>query len=1148
MLSSVLGRLTQRLGVAISVAILSLANNPLASADDAGNQLIKIRVDAKSPQHSAIAASGKLIGSYGSFDVYEVPATSVSTAAHGVEVLEDANKILLNTGALDTTLPAVRQLQAPRGAFSGKSLHLVQFAGPIHSDWYQELQRTGVKIVSYIPNNAYLVYGDAIQVASLQASASLAPEFQWNGEFTPFYKIHPVVAARMNGPAPAENLCAIQMVEDAAANQATLQLIDQIKAHPVLNKITYLGYVNVMVDLPADKVSQIAARPEVVSIQPYVVPTLFCERQDQIVAGNLSGTGPSGPGYLAWLQNQGFDQSQFDDSGFVVDLSDSPVDNGTTSPYHFGLWDSGLIGGSSHLAYERWEGTAGTTLHGCDGHGNINAHIICGFDNSTGFPYADGAGFHYGLGVAPFVRVGSSVIFSPILDFPYGVSFTNPDYAALQSRAYNNGARVSSNSWGANGIDINGMYTTESQIYDGLVRDAQSSVLGLQGMVIVFAAGNAGSGSGTVGTPATAKNIITVGAAEGVQPFGAPDNCHLSNSDSDNADDVATFSSQGPCRDGRHKPDIVAPGTHISGGVAQAASSTFTGQADPCFNGSEVCGGSGSNFWPGGQEFYTASSGTSHSCPAVAGGCALIRQFFINHNLGIPSPAMTKAVLLNSARYMGNGNATGNLWSDAQGMGEMNLSEAFKRGADPYTVFRDQLSEDIFMTTGESRTFSWQVQDPQLPLRITIAWTDAPGSTSGAAYSNNLDLTVTAGGITYKGNSFAGSVSAPGGSADNKDNVESVFLLPGISGGVDITVTATNVNSVGIPNPNYQPMQDFAMVAYNINTCPVFTFGPSLPDAAQGQTYKLALTADNGTPPYTWSVVGGTLPPGVSLSSSGQLSGTLTSTGEYHFTAKAVDSRGCFGSHDYSVSPAVLLATFPDQGTCVNVESEPLGPEPLVITGGVPPYSYQWKVLAGPTHFTGGISTLPHPTLKPNAQTDYVLQFTALDSSQPAKSATTTMNLTVGSKANIDAGLYTRYHPIITVGDSLPFASEFSYTGGRQPATFHWSVEDDSSGAATINNPDTSDASFTASQAGTYTIVGTLLDAGGCATIYKFSVTVADNGPESKSVGDDTTTSQSGANGCGAGTGVCGQSGAAGLIGLAIGFTTLRRRRTRYRR
>ena len=129
MLSSVLGRLTQRLGVAISVAILSLANNPLASADDAGNQLIKIRVDAKSPQHSAIAASGKLIGSYGSFDVYEVPATSVSTAAHGVEVLEDANKILLNTGALDTTLPAVRQLQAPRGAFSGKSLHLVQFAG-----------------------------------------------------------------------------------------------------------------------------------------------------------------------------------------------------------------------------------------------------------------------------------------------------------------------------------------------------------------------------------------------------------------------------------------------------------------------------------------------------------------------------------------------------------------------------------------------------------------------------------------------------------------------------------------------------------------------------------------------------------------------------------------------------------------------------------------------------------------------------------------------------------------------------------------------------------------------------------------------------------------------------------------------------------
>ena len=55
---------------------------------------------------------------------------------------------------------------------------------------------------------------------------------------------------------------------------------------------------------------------------------------------------------------------------------------------------------------------------------------------------------------------------------------------------------------------------------------------------------------------------------------------------------------------------------------------------------------------PGGQQWYTASSGTSHSTPAVAGGAALLRQYFINQSMSPPSPAMTKAYLMNSARYM----------------------------------------------------------------------------------------------------------------------------------------------------------------------------------------------------------------------------------------------------------------------------------------------------------------------------------------------------------------------------------------------------------------------------------------------------------------------------------------------------------------
>ena len=99
---------------------------------------------------------------------------------------------------------------------------------------------------------------------------------------------------------------------------------------------------------------------------------------------------------------------------------------------------------------------------------------------------------------------------------------------------------------------------------------------------------------------------------------------------------------------------------------------------------------------------------------------------------------------------------------------------------------------------------------------MTVAWTDAPGSTAGDAYNNDLDLTVTAGGNTYKGNVFSGAYSTTGGTADAADNVESVFLPAGTTGLVVITVTAANINSDGVPNNTNAPDQDFALAGYNV--------------------------------------------------------------------------------------------------------------------------------------------------------------------------------------------------------------------------------------------------------------------------------------------------------------------------------------------
>ncbi len=796
-------------------------------------QTHKIRVSDPAEARQLEEMGATLLADYGGFQFYQVNqlGPEISGMRH-VELRDDDNLINLNATTLDTTKPSVQALRKPRGTFTGKRMHLVQFVGPVRPEWRDDLMKAGVQIIDYIPANTYLVYGDEAALAQLQDIARTRPHIQWDGEYAAAYRIHP--GARELGT----DLFSIQLVADPEANPATLAMIDHLKLETIRPHDSVLHYVNMVVRLRPGDITTIADQPDVISIQPYFTPRKFDERQDQIIAGNLSDSAPTAPGYLAWLASKGFTQAQFTSSGFAVDLSDSGIDNGTTSPGHFGLYTLGDTNAASRIIYNRLEGTpnSGSTLQGCDGHGNINSHIISAYANlSNGFPHADSSGYLYDLGVCPFVNVGSSVIFD-------SATFTFPNYANLQSAAYNNGARISNNSWGA----TNDLYTTDSQTYDALVRDAQPSgstysVSGNQEMVIVFAAGNEGPGGSTVGEPGTAKNVITVGAAEnvrsmtpangGTDPSGN-DGCDVPDSDAAVADDMAYFSSRGPCNDGRTKPDICAPGTHITGGAPQSSpppSPSGTGSGLACFAGTGVCGlpgggttGNVSNYFPFGQQFYTESSGTSHSTPCVVGACALLRQYFINNSLTPPSPAMTKAFLVNSARYMTGSGANDTLPSNNQGMGELNLGTAFDGVS---RVLLDELPIDIFNASGQTRTFIGTVTDNTKPFRVTLAWTDAPGSTTGNAYNNDLDLVVTVGTNTYLGNVFSGQYSTTGGSADQKDNVESVFLPAGVSGVYTVTVSAANINSDGVPGYADPLNQDFALVVYNgvAATLPVIT-------------------------------------------------------------------------------------------------------------------------------------------------------------------------------------------------------------------------------------------------------------------------------------------------------------------------------------
>ncbi len=291
--------------------------------------------------------------------------------------------------------------------------------------------------MDYIPDNAYLVYGGSTALQSVRARAK---HVKWEGAYLAGDKIHPrakpSAAQSRKAVTGEDDLFAVQLVLDEVANAETVALLTSLAREPLQRNNAFRHYRNIVVRMDPAEVETIAARPDVISIAPYVMPKKLDERQDMIVAGQLTGNGPSGPGYLAWLTSKGFTQDQFNDSGFVVDVCDSGLDNGTTNAESFrAVHERQHRAGVSRVAYARLEGTAnsGSTLQGCDGHGTLNGHIIGGYNNlSSGFPHQDSAGYRYGLGVAPFVKLGSSVIFDS--DELHQSGLRGHDFAGLSRR------------------------------------------------------------------------------------------------------------------------------------------------------------------------------------------------------------------------------------------------------------------------------------------------------------------------------------------------------------------------------------------------------------------------------------------------------------------------------------------------------------------------------------------------------------------------------------------------------------------------------------------------------------------------------------------------------------------------------------------
>lgn len=748
-----------------------------------------------------------LLADYGAFSLWSVPKDATPSLA--------TQQRLITPPSFDTILfrgePMTPVTAAPVVASTlqqqrtdDPQFWLVQFVGPVKDSWLAMVQETGVALVSSIPNHAYIVWGDGESLTALDRLVAERSEVQWAGAYHPNERLAPSLremAAAQDAHKTADTVDVTVQLYDTGTLKPLLEQLHSLATtiHHPPSKINH--FVMLSLQLPKATIADIATWSPVYNIEPWAERELLDEVQGQIIAGNVTtdergNVVPESPGYLEWLQQKGFPT---DPAAYpIVDVVDDGVDIGLAdNVLHPDFYELGDPNNPDRIAYVG-NCTIDDVGNGVGGHGNLNVGIVGGYNQASGFPYQDSLGYRIGLGISPYGRLASTKVFANSGHYDSSACEYS-DFGVVES-VYLNGGMISSNSWGSK---VDGDYDISSYMYDLLTRDASESTSGNQEMLHVFSAGNSGDNQGTIGSPGTAKNVLTVGATENVRDEGVYDGCYVDYAD--NADDVAPFSSRGPTDDNRVKPDIIAPGTHVQGPASQ----------DPDFDGTGVCGAMDGKYYPDGQTLYTWSTGTSHSAPAVAGAASLAYEYY-GRMLSFgeePSPAMLKALLLNSTRYLDGEGSGDTLPSNAQGWGDVDLGRLFD-GLPRYVV--DQ--SEVFHESGEIYQYTGTVFDTSEPLRITLVWTDAPGAIVGDSETNNLDLEVTIGEEIYRGNVFDKQYSLPDGSFDTKNNVESVFLPPGTMGEFTVRVIARNIAGDGIPGDEDMTDQDFALVSYNDTT------------------------------------------------------------------------------------------------------------------------------------------------------------------------------------------------------------------------------------------------------------------------------------------------------------------------------------------
>ena len=206
----------------------------------------------------------------------------------------------------------------------------------------------------------------------------------------------------------------------------------------------------------------------------------------------------------------------------------------------------------------------------------------------------------------------------------------------------------------------------------------------------------------------------------------------------------------------------------------------------------------------------------------------------------------------------------------------------------------------------------------------------------------------------------------------------------------------------------------------------------SLPNGTVGIPYSQSLLPTGGQSPFTWIVVAGSgsLPPGLSLSSSGVIRGTPTSNGSFRFTVQVTDAGGRTATAALSLSmgvPPLVITTSSLPSGQISVPYS----QTLAASGGVAPYS--WLLAVGPLPpglaLNNGI--LSGTPLGPLGTTTFTLQVT--DSSPPPA-------LVVQKAFSINIALTLTITTLSLPGGTVgvPYSQTLSGSGGTSPYT--WSI------------------------------------------------------------------------------------------------------------